>query len=87
MPLRAVGGKADRLECQLCPSGIDKGSQLMVLSLPSGLGGITCTAPCLVLGSEPASAKDEHTTRFSLAFQCERTRRDVMMFALGWFGE
>lgn len=59
----------------------------MVLSLPGGLGGVTCTAPCLVLGSEPASAKDEHTTRSSLAFQCERTRGDVMMFALGWFRE
>lgn len=39
------------------------------------------------LGSEPASGKDEHTTRFALAFQCEGTRRNVIMFALGWCRE
>lgn len=89
MPLRAVGGKADHVEFQPCPLGMGKGSEVMVCPFPVGsLVQLSVSQPQrLQLGCEPVPAEDEHITRSSLASQCERTGRNVMMFALGWSGE
>lgn len=73
MPLSVAGGKADHLEFQFCPLGVDKGLQFMVfLSLPNGLSGyrfyssLSRALSKIKLGCDPMSAKDECTTIFFL---------------------
>ena len=65
MALSAAGGKADRLEFQFCPLGVDKGLQFMFF-VPSQLAewyrlysSLSCAASKIKLGCEPMSAKDE----------------------------